>query len=303
VGPSSGSHAAVRLLPAWWSPAELSRWFDETAWWDTATFGRSPHRALVELLEAVAGRFTGREVALQMRGRAIRLRMNGVRIRTRDMPNAVEDPVRWWAETTGVGELFRWSLRAIGLDDARAAPPVETVALDATDVTIDGLSVGSVAAVVDGVRLDPAVPVPELVTGPIELDVRTTRASVVDWIRRVAPAWNIEPFPHGLLAVRVPRRHVRVLIRPTLLGRFVGIEPVGIIVFGLAVRLPRVLARTRVRPLPPLDASLEIVDTSVDGDEVTLRLRHHGIRQPLHLDAMRRAITDGTTKLTGAIFG
>jgi hypothetical protein len=303
VGPSSESHGAGWLLPSWISPADVSRWLDATAWWDTG--GQSPQRALVELLEAVAGRFTGRDLTLQGYGRAVRLRLDGVRIRARRVPNAAEDPLRWWAETSGMGELFRWSRRVIGLDDANGLPPVETVALDATDVSVDGLAVGSVAAQVDGVRLDPAVPLPQLVTGAIDLDVRTTRARVIDWVRRVAPAWDIQSFSHELLTVRIPQTRVpvRVLIRPTLLGRAVRIETVGVVLFGRALRLPRVLVRTRVHPLPSLDADLEIVEARVAGEEVALHLRHQGVRQSLHLDALRRVIRDGTTKLTGAILG
>jgi hypothetical protein len=281
------------LLRPWPSPRDVAGWFEQTAWWNTATLARAPHRALVELLEAVAGRFTGRELTMQVRAHAVRLRVNAVRVEAREVPDAVEDPLGWWAETSGVSEFVRWSRRVIGFDDADDAPPIDVVALDATDVHIDGLLVGSVAAHVGGVRLDPGVSAPELVTGPIELDVQTTRARVVDWLRREFPAWDIEQRLDGLIALRLPRRRIRVLVRPTVHGRTVRIETVGVVVLRRRVRLPRMLVRTRVYALPPLDPSLELVDVRVTGDDVALRLRHEGIRQPLRLDALRTAIRDG----------
>jgi hypothetical protein len=299
---SPETEVALWALRPWPSPREVTDWFEQTAWWSTSTLARAPHRALVELLDALAGRFTGRELTLEARAHALRLRVNAVRIRARELPNAVDDPLGWWAETTGVREFVRWSRRVIGFDDADDAPPIDAVTFDATDVHIDGLLVGNVAAHIDGVRLDPGVPTPELVSGPIDLDVHTTRARVVDWLRRELPAWDIQARSGGLLALRPPRRRSRVLVDATLHGRGVRIETVGVVVFGREVRLPRMLTRSRVYALPSLDPSLEIVDVSTNGNDVMLRVRHEGIRQPVRLDALRAAIRDGAMNFDDAIF-
>ena len=97
--PPESDQPAWSLAP-WPSPRDVSSWFEQTAWWNTPTFGLAPHRALVELLEAVAGRFTGRELTLQVRAHSLRLRVATVRMRARELPNAVEDPLGWWAETS-----------------------------------------------------------------------------------------------------------------------------------------------------------------------------------------------------------
>ncbi len=290
-------------LPSWPSPRDAGRWFEQTAWWNTPTFARSPERALVELVEAVAGRFTGRELTLNVRAHAVRLRVAAVRVRERAVPSAVEDPLRWWAETSGMNEFVRWSRRVVGLDDADDAAPVDALVLDATDVHLDGLPVGRVAVQVDGMRLEPGLPLPTLVTGPIEFDVHTTREQIIDWVRREVPAWGIEPRPDGFIALRMPRRRVRVLVRATPSASGLRIDTVGVLVFRRELRFPRRLIRTRVHTLPPLDPALEIVGVTVDGDDVSLRVRHEGIRQPLRLDALRTAIRDGATKLTDTILG
>jgi hypothetical protein len=291
------------LLPSWSTPGELGSWFDETAWWDTPTLAREPRRALIELLEAVAGRFTGRELTLNVRDRSVRMRVDSVELRARESKNAMEDPLGWLVEQPGVRGLVRLSRSIIGRGGSEAdAPPVEAVTLDASDLHVDGLLVGTVAVQVDGLRLDAKVPLPQLVTGPIRMDVQTTRARVVEWLRRQFPAYDIRLQPDDLVLVRIPGRRIRFLVRPAIDARSVRIETVGVVVLGRTVSLPRFLVRTSVRPLPRLGPSVEIVDVQVDGDDVTLQVRHEGVRQSVRLDALRTAVRDGVTKLGDAIF-
>jgi hypothetical protein len=291
-------------LPSWGSSGDAAGWWDQTAWWTTPNFSRTPQRALIQLLEAVAGRFTGRELSLEIRERPVSLRVDAVRVRRPEDEQAAppgDDPLRWFADAPGVGSLMRWSRGVMRVTPGDDAAPVDAVEVDASDVHVDGLPVGSAAVRIDGMRLDPRVPLPELVTGAIELDVQTTRLRVVEWLRRQFPNWDIRVRPNDLVTVRLPRPRVRVLLRPTIEGRTIRVDTIGVVVLGREIRFPRSMVRTRVYELPPLDPSLEVLDVRVEGEDVGVRVRHDGIRRALRLDTVRNAVRDGASKLADAV--
>jgi hypothetical protein len=300
------SQATSWSLPSWTAPGDTASWLDETSWWTGPGLVRTPQRALVEVLEAIAGRFTGRELTVSVREHDVSLRITEVRVRAREVRSAVDNPLGWLADTAGVRDLFRWSRsvtgrgkRGDGVDDAS---PVEAVTLEATDVVFDGAAVGDVSLHVHGMQLDPRVPFPDLVTGSLELEVRTTRARVVDWLRRIRPDWEIRGHGDGLVSVRLPRPRVRMILRPTVDTETVRVETVAVVVLGAQVRIPRRLVRTREYPIPPLGPSLgqsvELVDVAIADDDVVFRLRRDGVRQTINLDVLRAAVRDGATKLT-----
>src|SRR5262249_22097461 len=219
-----------------------TRWFEQTAWWDGPTLGRAPEQALAEALAAVAGRFTGRELSLQIRERAVRFRVDAVQVRGRSAPAPTrsDDPFGWFADATRLRDVMRWSLGVFGLDNAGAGAgagagataPIEAVEFDAHDVHVDELLVGTVAVLVDGVRVEPTVPLPEIVTGSIAFDVRTTRAEVVAWLRRFFPEWDIRLHRDDRLVVRGPRWRMPVLVRATVDPSTVRADAVGVVVLG-----------------------------------------------------------------------
>ncbi len=293
----------MSTLPSWTSGTDLTRWFEQTAWWDGPTLARAPNVALAEVLEAVAGRFTGRELSLQVRGHAVRGHVDAVQVRGRPSPMPTDDPFGWLADATRLRDVVRWSRGLLGVEDKAGAAPIDAVEFDATDVHVDDLLVGTVAVHIDGVRLEPTVPFPDVVTGAIAFDVRTTRAQVLAWIGRFFPDWDIRPHDHELLVVRGPGWRFPLLVRATVDPRTVHTEAIGVMVLGRAVRLPRFLVRARSFAVPPVDPALELETVTVDGDDVTLGFRHAGVRQRLHLDALRGAVRDGATKLGSTIFG
>jgi len=85
--------------------------------------------------------------------------------------------------------------------------------------------------------------------------------------------------------------------------RVVHAAAIGVVVLGRAIRFPRVLVRTRTIDVPTIDPALDLEAVQVEGDRVALRVRHEGVRQRLHLDALRAAVRDGATKLGATIFG
>src|SRR5262249_53767959 len=143
---------------------DVTRWFEQTAWWDGSTLGRAPQQALAEALEAVAGRFTGRELSLQIRGHAVRFRVDAVQVRAQPTPTP-SDAFSWLADTTGLRDVVRWSRGMFGFHQAGAVASIDMVEFDAHDVYVDEQLVGTVAVRVDGVRLEPTLPLPEVVTG------------------------------------------------------------------------------------------------------------------------------------------
>ena len=293
----------MSTLPTWTSGADLTRWFEQTAWWDSPTLARAPQLALAELLEAVAGRFTGRELSLQVRGHLVRGQVDAVQVTGRPSPTAADDPFGWLANATRLRDVVRWSRGLFGMGDGNAAPPIDAVEFDATAVHVDDLLVGTVAVRVDGVRLEPTVPFPEVVTGSIAFDVVTTRAEVLRWLRRFFPDWDIRPHDDGLLVVRGPGWRAPLVVRATVDPRTVHTEAVGVVVLGRTFRLPRFLVKSRTFAVPAIDPALELEAVTVAGDAVTLAFRHAGVRQRLHLDALRAAVRDGATKLGATIFG
>jgi len=197
----------------------------------------------------------------------------------------------------------RWSRGMFGLDRAGAEAPIDAVEFDAHDVHVDDLLVVTVAVRVDGVRLEPTVPLPEVATGPISFAVRTTRTEVLAWLYRFFPDWDIRLHHDDLLVVRGPGWRLPLIVRATVDPMTVHAEAVGVVVLGRAVKLPRFLVRTRTFAVPPLDPALLLEDVTIDGNDVRLGFRHDGVRQRVHLDAMRAAVRDGATRLGNTIFG
>ena len=293
----------MSTLPSWTSGVDLTRWFEQTAWWDGPALARAPQLALAELLEAVAGRFTGRELTFQVRGHVVRGHIDAVQVSGRASPAPADDPFGWLADATRLRDVVQWTRGIFGIGEGEAAPPIDAVELDATVVHVDELPVGTVAVRVDGVRLEPTVPFPELVTGSITFEVHATRADVLRWIHRFFPDWDIRPHSDELLVVRGPRWRFPLLVRASVDPRTVHTEAVGIVVLGRPFRLPRRLVRTRSFAVPAIDPALELESVRVDGEALALGFRHEGVRQRLHLDALRAAVRDGATKLGATIFG
>ena len=294
----------MSTLPGWTSGVDLTRWFEQTAWWDGPTLARAPETALAELLEAVAGRFTGRELSLQVGSHVVRGHVAAVQVTGRPSPTRSDDPFQWLADATRLRDVVRWSRGVFGLggDGGDAAPPIDAVEFDATDVHVDDLLVGTVAVRVDGVRLEPTMPLPEVATGSITFDVQTTRAQVLRWVGRFFPDWDFRAHDGELLVVRGPGWRFPLLVRATVDLHTVHADAVGVVVLGRAFRLPRLLVRSRSFAVPVVDPALELELVTVDGDDVRLGFRHHGVRRRLHLDALRAAVRDGATKLGASIF-
>ena len=226
-----------------------------------------------------------------------------MQVRGRPSPTPTDDPFGWLADATRLRDVVRWSRGIFGVEDKAGTAPIDAVEFDATDVHVDDLLVGTVAVRIDGVRLEPTVPFPDVVTGAIGFDVRTTRAQVLAWIGRFFPDWDIRPHDHELVGGARSRLALPAAgasdRRPAHRAHGGG---------GCGGPRPRdptaaVLGASRSFAVPPVDPALDLESVTVDGDDVALGFRHEGVRQRLHLDAVRAAVRDGATKLGSTIFG
>lgn len=270
-----------RSLIPWPSPETITRWHDETSWWLTPEAKRRPRALLAELLEAMAGRFAGRRLRFELEGRALRMTLDDVRI----------DPGAAGTDGTAVAPDGE------GAAPGRLSDAPERVVIDVSEVVIDDDHVGTVSAVVIQPRLEFEGRT-EVVTGPVDLAVVTTRSSVVQYLRPKMPGWRMEPRAGDLVAIRPPKKRLTVLVRPELDGtRTVRAHVVGVLLFQREVSLPRPFRPVRTFEIPWTETELDLVDTTLDGDEVRVRLRHGGIRHPVRIEDLRTAVRDGVLAL------
>lgn len=281
----------------WTSPDTLTRWIERTTWWARPTALTSSSEMLVELVEAVAGRFLGRELTMEVGGRKVTLTLGQVRVER----SAGGQPSAWWDDLPGSREMRRWT-RLVTRAPSNQGADLERVHVESSHVLLDGGAIGDVAADIDGVRLDYGNPA-MLVTGPVDLEVRTAGATIVEWVERALPEWTVQRRDADLFAVRHRDWRFTVLARPdTVAGRSLHLDIVGVVVLGRDVKFPRRMVRSRTIELPPLGDELELIGARVDGDAIFVTLRHAGVRQPVRPEHLRAAIREGAAYLGAKVF-
>ena len=169
--------------------------------------------------------------------------------------------------------------------------------IDASEVTIDEHAVGAVHAVVRDVRITYGTAT-EVVTGSIDLQVRSTRQHVVDWLSRAFGDWEIALADGGLVAARPPGRRLTGLVQPEGVdGNDAVLHVVGVRVLGRDVRLPKRFVRRVVQPLPPLPQDLELGLTQIGDPDIEVALGHPGLRLPVRPEHLRAAVREGVSLL------
>jgi hypothetical protein len=281
-------------------------WLDRTNWWGAPGAAATPQRMLVELLEAIAGRFVGKELTVEVQGKRLSLTLGAVKVETTDPTPQTSglDPFEWWKDLPGSREMRRWTSAMTGMPvaDEDAVPKIERVVIDSRSVRIDERPVGEVVATVDTLRLEYGRAT-ELVTGSVDLDVHTRRQTVLEWVERDQPKWNLRLYTDDLVAVDRSNWPFTALVRPTILeGVQVRLDIVGVVLFGRTFMLPGRFVRTRMLEIPAPADDMDLVDASLEGDDVHIHLRHAGLRQPIHPEHIRNAVREGVSRLTAAAF-
>jgi hypothetical protein len=291
----SDSSSPGRWLPLdpWASAASVAGWMERTASW-VSPLVPTPSRMLREFFEAIAGRYTGQHVVLEVTvGTTVTGTLDAIRLRANEEMGGLA-PAR---------EMFRMGKRIAGLpsDDP---PMVEAVELESSDVQVNDRHLGHVIADAAGVRLDPGI-TPVLITGPITLRITASYVDAVAWVAHELPEWEIARYTEDLLAVKGPGWKVTAVVRPTFLPDLkLKTEPVGVLLLGKMRSVPRRLVDklTQVLDIPPLGAGLILQELRVEGERVHMTANHPGIRQPVHLDIIRAAIRDGVATLANQAF-
>ena len=311
-----GVASGYTLLGPWTSPDALEQWFQSTRAWTPAMWPTLPQPQVVvrDLIAAIAGRFAGRALTIDVGGHPVELVLEAV---------AVDDPPdgqpgcepavktaaasRWpWpipSPPASLPDVFGWWRDAMRIPrpSLPRAPKLQRalrhVRVDATDVRVEGALVGAVSATAEQVRIEPGRQ-PQLVTGPVDLVVRSTRAAVAAFLSRRDPRRRFDPRADGLVRISQPGRRIALIVRPQVTGRLVHVDVVGIAVFGRELAIPKRLVRRRTFRIPPLAEGVELVDVEERDGVVLARLRHPGVREPIPLDRVREAIRAGAARLT-----
>jgi hypothetical protein len=308
-----GSSPGVRPIP-WierrlvaWTPSTLDDWMARTEYWTnalaTATGFPRHRRVLLEVIEAVAGRFVGRQIEVSEHSNTVALRLVGVAIiepaapprgprlttrGTRPLTDLAKDV---WSLVPGGREvadaleqvveqgLAQWTA---GADRLRE---IGRVRLEATDVEVAGGRLDRVRATVDDPRLEPAR-VPLLVTGPIHLEVHAGHDSIVSYLDVMFPGAVVVPRPDGLFAVRLPSTRWTFIVAPLVRPPNVTARAVRVRLGPLELAVPRRWQRV-VTIAIPAPAPLEVVAARRVGDGVVVEYRHPGVRHPLSIERLR----------------
>lgn len=285
-----------RLIPAWTGPADLGRWLEATAWWAKPDAVRTREQMAVELLEAVSGRFLGRNLTVEVGGTKVALHLDDVRAET-DAP-ASSDLSVWWLARSAARQAARWNPALSGrAPQEERGTSIDRVLIEASSASIDDHLVGDVVATAQDVRMDYGTTT-EIVIGPVELEVHSTRQHVVDWLARVVAGWQVALAENGLVAARPPGRRLTLLVRPDgVKGNAAVLDVVGISALGRQFALPRRLVRRIVHPLPTLPNGLELVSVALNGEAVDVCFQHPGLRLPIRPEHVRAAVREGVASL------
>jgi hypothetical protein len=269
--PSSPAATALPWLDEW--VKATTWWVDPRNWADLAAVpGSSPDRALFDILEGIARRFTGRRVELERRGAALRFVLDSLRIER-----------RWPAgkSPTGPGD----------------AKDVEA-SLEAHDVDWAGWTLEKVSAVVRQLALVPGRSV-RLRAGIIDVTARSTQEALVSGLGpSVAGRWSLKVAGDGLVAARRDDRPLELVVEPSLVRGDIRVELRAVAWRGLRLRVPSWLRLTRTRPVPPLPSGMELLGAWPEDGAVTLRLRVRGLTETLDLARIRDAVLCGEPVLS-----
>lgn len=290
-----------------WTPTAVDEWMARTEYWtnalSTATGFPRHRRVLLEAIEAVAGRFVGREIEVREHLHAVTLRLDEIAIiepaapprgprltprAARPLADLAKDV---WSIVPGGREvadaleqvveqgLAQWSA---GVDRFRE---VGRIRLAATQVRVAGGKLDHVRAIVDDPRLEPAR-VPLLATGPIHLEVHAGPESIMSYVEALFPGTTMKPRADGLLAIRGAGSRWTFVVAPIVRAPDVAVRAVRIRLGRIEFPLPRRFQRVRTIEIPAPEP-LQVIDARRVADGIVVEYRHPGVRHPLSIERLR----------------
>ncbi|MBI2705748.1 MAG: hypothetical protein HYX32_10735 [Actinobacteria bacterium] len=259
-------------------PSWLDLWLDATTWWVEPAAravepaarasaqlltGQPPERALAELADGIARRFSGEHLELVLHDRKAGGRLDSLRIfRTRD----------------------RYEARA-----------------DLSDGTFDGVPIDQVSIAVRSVAVEPGTPA-RLTGEGITITGTAGLERLVAWLDQRIDTWKLSvdstativAVPHGR------RLHgLSFVVDPSVRDDVLHLELRGGRWRRLRFGLPGWLRFTRTIDLPALSNDLALAEARVSDGQVEFRLRQPSASGTIDLTSVREAIVRGTQIIVG----
>ncbi len=287
-----------------------------TSWWTAPGVpSELGWRLFLDLIEGVAGRFTGQQLSLVVRGQPVALTLTEVAIdpgsadgepRPRPhsssahglpwLPDMPFEAAWGWLDPT---RNPVWTFNPLQpLPEWSRPPGTASVLVKAKELTVAGTELEELTALATDARIEPGL-VPILATGPIDLEaamLTQTAAHLAE--QRAQRGWLFEAQSDGSVSIRRARWRAALIVRPTFSGSKVGLAVVAVGIFGRRVHLPAWLSGRWRRSFEiPLPSPLELVEIAQAGDRLMARLRHPGVEEPISLERVRQALRTGINRL------
>jgi hypothetical protein len=271
---SDASTGAGRMPPVWW----LEDWLTATSTWGDMLRWRglpgviapSPERVLLDLVEGVAGRFTGRQLSVKGAGGPISCVLDSLRVQLRPRRGG------------GAGSERQVEVRVEG-----------------EDLVVHGWTFDEVEAVARKVRLSLGLP-SQLTAEAVDVVVRVPLERALRFLEhRTALAWTLDPAERGLISARPQSRPGLVLlVEPVFAVGEIRFEVRAVTWKDHRLTVPGWLRVARSRPLPELPGGGEVVDAVLREGMVTARLRYGEVTKVIDLDQLRAAVQRGEPALS-----
>jgi hypothetical protein len=214
-------------------------WLGATRWWADAlvagpqAWPDANGKLLAEFADSAARRFRGRRIEFDIGGRRVRATLESIRLDRRDN---------------------RYGAR-----------------LQLRDVDWDGLLFDRLSIVAAAVTLSPP-PTVALTAFGVELEGLSSLASLVAWLDRRMPQWELGVGQRGLIEATRASSQRRLLLEPVVLDGALEVELRGVGWRSLWLRLPAWLRLTRNLALPTLPEGISVAEARRRGASVDLRL-------------------------------
>jgi hypothetical protein len=259
-------------------PSWVDLWRDATTWWVEPAAravepaarasaqmltGQPPERALAELVDGIARRFSGQHIELDLHGRVAQGRLDSLRV-----------------------------FRARERYEARA---------DLSNGTFDGVPIEQVSIAVRSVAIEPGAPA-RLTAEGITIRGTAALEPLVDWLDPRLDDWNLSVDASGaIVAVPVDRRYrgAAFVVDPTVEHDVLHLVLRGGRWRALKLNLPGWLRFTRSIAIPPLPNDMTLDEARVRDGDVEFVLSQPSASGTIDLAAMRDAIIRGTRLIIG----
>ena len=240
----------------------------------------SPTRFLLDLVELVAERATGRELEIRAGDTTYLMRLERLRCRHE-------------------GELVPPGLLASQIRDLGGmSDALDLVEVEASDVRWDEGRIDHLTVDLHQLRLEPGLR-PVAVASPVDLTATLEQPTVDEWVASQEPGFRVALTGHGLVAVRHPTWEwiAQAMVKVHLDDDEVRAELDHLALFGGGLRLPRFLSPRRSVSFPRRRGPVEITSIDAEPGRVRVHARVEEVRQPIQGERLAMALTSAGARV------